>query len=241
MTEKIDKRKTYLLTLDTETCNGYLMANGKLNLQDSLVYDLGAIVHDKYGNVYEKINLIIPEVFYKLDDLMATSYYNEKLPQYHDEIENGVRTVVKLERAKAIIKELCDKYDIKAIIAHNAQFDVRSTNNTMRYITKSKSRYFLPYGVEIWDSQKMAHDTICKQKTYINWCKENGYMTKHKTPRVKETAEILYRYISGDNDFIESHTGLKDCEIEMLITCKCLAQHKPMRKLAYEPKHAKKD
>ncbi|MBQ0017120.1 MAG: hypothetical protein KBT30_00630 [Clostridiales bacterium] len=230
----IDKRKSYFLTLDTETCNGYLNNEGKLELQDSMVYDIGGIIHDKQGNIYETINLVIPEVFYKMDDLMISCYYSKKLPQYHEEIEKGIRKVVKLERAKEIVKDLCDKYQVKAIIAHNAFFDYRALNNTQRYITKSSSRYFLPYGVEIWDSQKMAHDTICKQKLYIKWCQENGYMTHHKTPRPRESAEVLYRYISGDENFVESHTGLKDCEIEMVISCKCMAQHKPMKKLLFE-------
>ena len=34
-------------------------------------------------------------------------------------------------------------------------------------------------------------------------------------------------------DFVESHTGLEDCKIEMLITCQCLRQHKKMRKKAF--------
>ena len=38
---KIDKRRNYLIGLDTETCNAYMYNNGKLNLNDSLVYDIG--------------------------------------------------------------------------------------------------------------------------------------------------------------------------------------------------------
>ena len=74
----------------------------------------------------------------------------------------------------------------------------------------------------------MAQDTICKQKTYIKWCKDNGFTMKNGRPRA--TAEILYRYITMDLDFIESHTGLEDVLIEKDIFCKCMAQHKKMRK-----------
>ena len=34
--------------------------------------------------------------------------------------------------------ELCKKYNVKAIMAHNARFDVMACNKTLRYITKSK-------------------------------------------------------------------------------------------------------
>jgi hypothetical protein len=55
-------------------------------------------------------------------------------------------------------------------------------------------------------------------------------MTKHKNPRVRLTAEILYRYITGNNDFIESHTGLEDVLIETKIMSHCFRQHKKMEK-----------
>jgi len=99
-------------------------------------------------------------------------------------------------------------------------------------LTKSKYRFFLPYGVELWDTLKMAQDTICKQKTYITWAKSNGFTMKNG--RVRATAEILYKYISGNIDFIEEHTGLADVLIEKEIFAKCMAQHKPMRKLCFE-------
>ena len=77
----------------------------------------------------------------------------------------------------------------------------------------------------------MANDTICKQVRYKEWCYLNGYLTKNG--RVRKTAEILYRYITGNNDFTESHTGLEDVMIEKEIFAHCIRQHKPMRKLAF--------
>ena len=121
----------------------------------------------------------------------------------------------------------------KPKVGHNARFDYRSTNYTLRYVTKSKSRYFLPYGIPLWDTLKMAQDTICKQKTYIKFCNEHeGYTKKNGKPRA--TAEILYRYITQSEDFSEEHQGIDDVMIEMTITAKCFRQHKKMRKLAFE-------
>lgn len=228
---KLDKRKTNLMTIDTETCN--MVDNNQLP------YNLGIIVHDKYNNIYEKYNLIIKEIFYGYEDVMFNSnYYAEKLPKYQKAIANKEMQVVTMWQAKKLIANLVEKYNIKAIIAHNAKFDYIALNNLIRLVTLSKFRYFLPKGVEIWDSQYMARDTICKQKGYISWCNENGYVTKHKKPQPQQKAETLYKYISGNDDFIEDHIGLQDCEIEMQITCHCLAQHKKMRKRLWEPKLA---
>ena len=234
MNQKIDRRRNYYLMVDTETCNGIVEEDGKLNLNYSLVYDLGLAIIDKHGTVYEKESLIISDTYYGMKDLMKSCYYAEKLPRYDEEIEQGVRQVVSYYMAQKMVKALMEKYETNIVIAHNAGFDNRATNNTQRYLTKSKYRYFFPYGTEIWDTLKMANDTICKQKTYIAWCERNGYMTKHSKPRPRATAEILYRYISGNEDFVESHTGLEDVMIEKEIFAHCMRQHKPMRKKLFE-------
>lgn len=46
-------------------------------------------------------------------------------------------------------------------------------------------------------------------------------------------AEVIYKYISGNNDFIESHTGLEDVMIEKEIFAKCCRQHKKMKHTFY--------
>lgn len=222
---KIDRRKSYYIVLDIEGTN---------TTQDALGYDLGCAVVDKQGNVYDTLDLVIYDIYALEKDLMKSAYYAEKLPQYEEELKNGIRTMVTIFTAKKLLKELCDKYQVKAIMAHNARYDYFGLNTTIRYVSKSKERYFFPRGVEIWDTQKMAHDTVCKQKSYIKFCQENGYMTKHKTPRPQEKAEIIYRYISGNNEFVEKHTGLADVMIEKEIFVKCIKQHKKMRKCLFE-------
>ena len=218
----MDKRKNYYLTIDTETANGF---------DDPIVYDIGGCIHDKKGNVYETFSFIIYETFYGMKDLMRTAYYAAKIPMYQKQINEGQRKVVRYLTAKKHVAELCDKYNVTAIIAHNARFDYRSTTRTQRYLTKSKYRYFLPYGIPVWDTLKMAQDTICKQKMYKEFCKREGYMVG--TSRVRATAEILYRYISGNYEFSESHTGLEDVLIEKEIFVQCMRQHKKMRKSAF--------
>lgn len=215
----IDKRRNYYLTIDTETAN---------TIEDPMMYDLGGAIHDKNGRVYETFSFVIYDVFCADRELFNTAYYAEKRPMYEAQIANGTRKIVSIYTARKYVADLCKKYNVKAIIAHNARFDYRSTNYTLRYITKSKSRYFLPYGIPMWDTLKMAQDTICKQPTYQRWCNVNGYCMKNGKPRA--TAEILYRYITQNNEFIEDHTGLEDVLIEKEIFVRCMAQHKKMRK-----------
>ena len=216
---KIDKRRSYFLTIDTETAN---------NMDNPLVFDIGGAIHDKQGNVMETFSFIVKEVFYGMPDLMAECFYQSKLPMYRTQIEQGFRQVKSWYEIRTHVHKLCDKYSVKAIIAHNMQFDYRSTNTTQRYLTYSRYRYFFPKDIPLWDTLSMARDTIVKQKTYIRFCKNNGYCTKNGKPRA--TAEILYRYIMNDVNFTESHTGLEDVLIEKEIFVKCIRQHKKMKR-----------
>ena len=217
--------KHFYLMLDTETA-GDVATN-------PLVYDLGMQVVDRHGNVYAEYNLVISDVFYDMPDMMNTAYYAKKLPQYFAEIEDGTRKVVTLDYAKSLVAYLCNFYAIKAVIAHNARFDYRALNNTLS-ILKGKRSYFFPYGLPIWCTLTMAKQTIGKQKTYVQWCNTNGYVTKTGAPRL--TAEILYRYISGKNEFSEAHTGLEDVKIEREIFVWIMRQHKAMQRTYYKPK-----
>lgn len=214
--------KNYYLMLDTETANG---------LDCPLVYDIGFAVIDKKGNIYESYSFVVYEVFCKMKDLMQTAYYKEKIPQYEKDLAEGKRRIATYKTIKSIIAKLCKKYNIVAIVAHNAPFDYKSTTNTQRYLTKSKYRYFFPYNIPIWCTLTMARQTIGKQITYKMWCKENGFTTKNGAVRL--TAEILYRFITQDMEFKESHTGLEDVLIEKEIFVRILRQHKKIDKSPY--------
>ena len=215
----IDHRRNYYLTIDTEAAN---------SLDDPIIYDIGGAIHDKQGKVYDTFSFVIYETFVGMQDLMQTAYYSEKISWYEEDLQAGARTMVRYSTARKYIANLCEKYNVRAIIAHNARFDYRAVNTTQRYLTSSKYRYFLPYGIEIWDTLAMVRDTVAKQPSYISWCKEHGYMRSAKIPRM--TAEILYRYLIGSPDFVESHTALEDVLIEKEIFVWCMRQHKKMNR-----------
>lgn len=225
----MDKRINYLIGLDTETCNG-IMVDDKLDLSQSLVYDIGWAICDKRGKIYKTRSFVVAEIFCGMKDVMSSAYYAKKIPTYWKDIKKGDRVLASFFNIRKAFLEDIKEYGVKNVFAHNAGFDVRALNNTIRYLTKSKYRWFFPRKIEIWDTLKMARQTIGKQKSYQVWCARNNYMTKHKTPQVRLTAEILYRYISGQADFEESHTGLEDVKIEIVIMAHCFRQHKKMEK-----------
>lgn len=218
----IDRRHIYGIMIDTETANG---------LNDPLFYDVGWQVIDSHGRRYKSRSFINRDIFEKEAELMKSAYYAKKIPQYYEDLRTGKRVMASLYEIRKALADDVAEFECKFICAHNAYFDYRSLNGTQRYITKSKYRYFVPYGLEWWDTMRMATSVICQMPTYIKFCKENGYMVSENKP--KRTAEVLYRFITKDTTFVEEHKGLEDVDIERQILAYCKRQHKPMKKTLF--------
>lgn len=230
--EKIDRRRHYILVVDTETANTIVREDGSMDMSDVLVYDCGWAVVDKYGTVYETASFVNRDIFVHERELMRTAYYADKIPHYVEELRAGIRTMASTYEIRQAMLEVLEKYGIKHVSAHNARFDSNGLNRTQSYTTTGRFRYWFPFGAVIWwDTMKMAQDVILPMPTYIKFCEKYGYVLKNGKPR--KTAEILYRFISGDPDFEESHTGLEDVMIEKEILAYCFKQHKAMRKELY--------
>lgn len=207
--------------------------DNKLDLTQSIVYDIGWVVTDKKGKIYKKRSFVVAEIF--LDkNLMNSAYYKEKIPKYWKAIKEGKTKIAQFLTIQRIYCKDCKEYNVKATFAHNASFDLRALNNTVRYLTGSKKRFFFPYRIEIWDTLKMSRDIFKTKKGYADFCNEHGYKTKHKMPQNRYTAEILYKYITGDYNFEEEHMGLADIEIETKILAYCFSTHQKMRKGLFE-------
>lgn len=229
--KKIDRRRHYILVVDTETANTEKI-NGQLDPTNCLVYDVGWQVVDKHGNVYERASFVNADIYIGEKELMKSAYYANKLPRYEQDLKTGKRKLATTKTIRLKMFDTIKEYKIKTVCAHNARFDYNSLNATQRWVTKSKYRYFLPADVEIWDTMKMARDVIHKMPTYRYFCEEHGLLTKNG--RLSSTAENLYRFIIKDPTFTENHTGLEDVEIESQILAYCFRQHKKMRKKLWE-------
>ena len=207
---------------DVEATNCPRLDNGKLDTDNSQAYDLGGMVIDDEGNDYKHISLVNGDVFFDMKEAMKEAFFANKIPQYMQDIWAKEKQVVNTWEMWSIVNNILKEYDIHSIIGHNVWFDINTLNSTMRYQTKSKKRYFFPYDIQVIDTMVLANKTICKDPKYINFCRENNYMTNHPIPQPRRTAEILWRYLTNNNSFEEEHTGLADVEIERKIYAECL-------------------
>lgn len=212
------------LIIDTETCN---------SLDDPIVYDVGAEVFNDTGQTLEIVSLTNKDIF--LDkEFMSSAYYADKIPTYWKEIWANKRELLSWNKIKDRIYSMCARHDCSIAVAHNARFDNRALNLTQRYITTSKHRYFLPYNCIWWDTLRMAREVLKGNDTYKNFCKYYNFMTSNNQP--KFTAEVLYKFLSGDIDFEEKHVGIEDIKIEKEIFLWCLNQKPDIDGRLWRPK-----
>lgn len=207
-----------ILMCDCETAN---------TLDEPILYDFGAWLIDSEGRSYEKVNWVIKEAFLN-KELMETAYFKDKVPAYWQDIWAGKRQVKSIWDVYRYLRDVKKRYPNVKFCAHNAAFDVKALRTSLRYLTKSFKRWMLPFGMDIYDTLRMARDTICKEEGYVKFCEAHGFLTDKGKPQA--TAEVLYRYLTGNTDFTEAHTGLADVEIEAQILLEIYTRFEGFRK-----------
>lgn len=197
-----------IIIIDTETTN---------SIDDALAYDIGFIVADYNGKIYSKHSFVVADIFCD-KELMSSAFFADKIPTYWKEIKNGSRTLTTFRNVMWTIRHIMRENNIKKVYAYNCRFDYCSLATTQRYITSSKYRFFFPFATEFHDILALSRNVLKKDKNYRQFCKENNYLTANNANRY--TAEIVARYFF-DNEFVEEHTALSDCEIEYKILLEC--------------------
>ena len=217
------RRNERFIVIDTETAN---------SVEHPLTYDVGFFVMDRKGNVYEEKSLVVYDIYAKEREMMKTAYYAEKLPKYEEKLKSGERKMVSFFTVKKMIKELMEKHNTNTVYAYNMNFDKRALNNTQRFTTEEKYRWFFPYGTEFRCIWNMACQVLLARPSYVKFALKNGYVSEKNN--ILTNAECCYRYITKNTEFKEEHQGLDDVKIEAQILLACFAQHKKMDTKPYQ-------
>lgn len=198
------KKNIYCL-IDTET-SGF-----------SDVYDLGFIIFDKKDNVIFERNYLNMDIFGN-DKMMENAYYGYKMPIYHKNF-----SLFRCDTRSMMYDFFtCMKnYKVTHLLAYNLAFDLKALDNTyMKFCNRNfdYSHYKL---VDIW---RIAIENKINTNKYRQFCKENEFLTPKGF--YSSNAENVYKYVTGNMNFIEEHTALSDCYCEKEIFINCLKQKK---------------
>lgn len=203
-------KKKYYLIIDTEIAG---------NLQSPLPYDIGYKIIDRKGAVYAEKAFVVDEVFNGLEVLMKSCYFADKIPSYRKQIRNGEKIVKSgFDIAREMYSDI-KKYNVTVVGAYNMAFDLKALNNLCQFLTKGKKKNWFPKEITdficIWH---MATQTVCSKIDYIKTAIKQGWVSEKGN--VQTSAEVVYRYITKNFDFVEEHKGLEDVQIEVQILLK---------------------
>ena len=214
-----NNRRKKMLVFDIETAE---------TTENAIAYDIGFAVVDKKGNIYEEHSYLAYEIFCEEPDLMSSAYYSVKIPEYKQGVREGKHEIRRFMTVWKILREVLKKYNIKEVYAYNASFDLNGLNRTLRWLSGSKYRYFFPYGTKVFCIWHMACQVLYTQKAFIRMAVANGWISEKGN--IQTSAEVGYRYMTGNTDFEEEHKGLDDVRIETAILVRCLRQHKAINR-----------
>lgn len=201
----------FVMVLDTETAN---------SVEQPLPYDFGwAVVDTNSGEIVETASYVCAEIFCD-KSMMEQAYFAEKIPSYWKEIKSGQRKLTGFLKIRKALWACLKAYGIKQVCAYNMGFDRRATNNDTRFLTSSFLRWFFPYNVEFVCIWHMACTSFLNTSDYVNYATTHGFVSE--AGNIQTSAECAYRFLTGDADFAESHTGLEDVLIEVAILLNCL-------------------
>jgi len=95
--------------------------------------------------------------------------------------------------------------EYKKVVAYNVNFDKgKLINAGLKFADNTTF-------ICLWGSFVNA----LLDKNYVVWCIANNFKSKTGLPTTN--AETAYRYVTGNIDYIHSHTALSDCLSEMVI------------------------
>lgn len=217
------KKNERFIIVDTETAN---------SVNDPLCYDVGIKVTDRKRNEYEKVSLVVYDIYAKEREMMKSAYYADKLPKYEIKLASGERKMVTLYTIKKLMAKLMEKHNTNVVYAYNMNFDRRALNNTQRFVTDGKYKWFFPFGTEFRCIWNMACQVLLARPSYIKFALENNLVSEKGN--IKTSAECAYRYLTNDPTFEEEHQGIDDVDIETEILMACFAQHKKMETKPYQ-------
>ena len=209
-------KKKYTLIIDTETS------------MNQHVIDFAAVLVDNKGNVKTQCAVLVSdffrkeELFYNRDiGVFGRKNLNKRMKAY----ENMLKTDVRLLRSAKSIQnwlDMLNEHYQPSITAYNLRFDMDMCENSGIVLPKQKTFC-------LWQE---SCQLFAKRRGYVAFCLNNNLLTP--ALNFSTSAETMFKYLSGNVDYIEPHTALEDiltCELHIFNAMK--RQKKAIKSIPY--------
>lgn len=195
-----------IVVFDTETTN----------LEKPFCYNIGYVIYDTESKeIVLKKEFVVEQVWHN-PMLFTTAYYADKRELYVSRMR--ARKIV-MDKFGYICQEMLRDfkyYNITQAYAYNCSFDEKVFQWNCDWFKCNN-----PFdNIEILDIRGYVHKTIAYTKEFQEFCEQRKLFTE--SGNYSTTAETVFRYVSGNDEFMEEHTALADSEIELEILRCCV-------------------
>ena len=194
-----------IVVFDTET----------VSLEKPFCYNIGyTIVNVDNGETLVKRDYVVEQVWHN-PMLFITAYYADKRDIYVAAMRSRKTVMAKYGYiCQAMIRDFI-KYEVAGAYAFNSPFDDKVFTYNSDWFKCNNPFDNIP----IFDIRGYVHQFMVDDN-FKKFCEDNGYFTD--SGNYSTTAEVVYRYLTGNTEFIEDHTALSDSEIETDILLECI-------------------
>lgn len=214
-------RAKHFLIADTETV-GLKPVN--------FVYDFGYVITTKKEVKLERA-FLVTEIITNAKYMMGAYFAKKIFSYYIPALDAGI---IHLHSWADVVEQLradMAEYEIDVFAAYNLPFDMGAITSTNALLTNGGK--VLDYKPDLLDlyyfactgalNSRLYHDLAYQQEEI-----KKDYSWVSEANNVRTTAEKAYAFLSGDVEFVESHTALHDAQIETVILKKLLARKTPI-------------
>ena len=194
-----------VLIFDTETTD----------INKCFCYNIGYVIADtETEDILVKREFVVEQIWHNLP-LFSTAYYANKREFY---IKNMRAKKIKMAKfgyiCQAMIRDI-NYYNVASAYAYNSPFDEKVFNFNCDWF-----KCINPFDtIPIYDIRGFVHNSIIDNE-YIDFCEKHQLFTD--SGNYSTTAETVYKFLTNNVDFIESHTALDDALIETDILFCCI-------------------
>jgi hypothetical protein len=201
----------------------------------AFVFDFGYVISNRKGKIFCERNFLIDEVLTNPRIMLGALYNKEwrammggKIFRFYiPEIANQKLQIVKWREALDVMREDIKTFGVNVFSAYNLPFDLGAMNKTHNMVASQNLDFSRLDLLCLWE---FACTTVLRSRLYHDVARAQGPDAGWITPanNVRTTAEKTYAFLSGNFDFIESHTALHDAQIETEILHRLLARKTPI-------------
>lgn len=193
------------MIIDTETTS----------IDKPFCYDIGYNIINDDGIALAREHYVIEQIWHNLA-LFESAYYKGKRALYVQLMRQHKAIMNKYGYVMQAIKRDIERYNVVAAYAYNSAFDDKVITFNCDWF-----KCLNPFdNIPIYDIWGYASQYITTTDNYKKYCEQNQFFTE--AGNYKTSAEVVYRYITNQADFIEAHMGVFDTDIETQILLHCI-------------------